>query len=50
MPSVLRALFLAREVDDTIFVDLLRLLRANDTDLVILATETATRIADGMDV
>lgn len=49
VPTFLRALLLV-EVQESILVDLFGLLGADDTDLVILPSKTATRVADGMNV
>lgn len=49
MPSLFGTLFLV-EVQEPVFVQFLSLLGADDGDLVIIATETPSGVADGMDV
>jgi len=49
VPSLFGTLLLI-EVEKTILVQLLCLFRANDTNLIILASETAARVADGMNM
>jgi hypothetical protein len=50
MPAIFGTLFLVVEVQEAILVKLFSLFRANDTDLVILASQASSRIAHGMDM
>ena len=50
VPPLLGRLPLVPLVQEPVLVDLLRLLGADDADLVVLAAERAARVADGVDV
>ena len=50
VPAALCTLFLRREVEETLRVNLLRLLRADDTDLIVASTETTARVDDRVNV
>lgn len=50
VPALLRRLPLVIGVQESVLIDLLGLLRADDTDFVVLATKATTGVANGMDV
>jgi hypothetical protein len=50
MPATFGALLLAREVDETLRVNFLGLLRADDADLVVSSTETPSRVDHWMNM
>lgn len=50
VPATLRALLTIRKVQELVLVYLFGLLRADDTDLVVATTKTATSIDDRVNV
>lgn len=49
MPPLLRALFF-EVIQEPVLIDFLRLFGTNDTDLIVFATQTTARVANGMNM